>query len=73
MVGLTVQNFTSAQRVWPVLIGLTYGLSRRSASTIGNFWVLLIRSVMILLPISIIIALILVSQARSRPLATLSL
>jgi K+-transporting ATPase ATPase A chain len=62
MIGLAVQNFTSAATGLAVLIGLTYGLSRRSASTIGNFWVLLIRSVMILLPISIIIALILVSQ-----------
>ena len=62
MMGLAVQNFTSAATGLAVLIGLTYGLSRRSASTIGNFWVLLIRSVMILLPISIIIALILVSQ-----------
>jgi len=45
-----------------VLAGLMYGLVRRSASTIGNFWVLLVRSVMILLPISAIIALVLVSQ-----------
>ena len=62
MMGLCVQNFTSAATGLAVLVGLTYGLSRRSASTIGNFWVLLIRSVMILLPLSIIIALILVSQ-----------
>jgi len=62
MIGLAVQNFISAATGLAVLIGLTYGLSRRSASTIGNFWVLLIRSVMILLPISIVIALILVSQ-----------
>lgn len=62
MAGLCVQNFTSAATGLAVLAGLAYGLSRRSASTIGNFWVLLIRSVMILLPLSIIIALILVSQ-----------
>ncbi len=62
MMGLCVQNFTSAATGMAVLVGLTYGLSRRSSSTIGNFWVLLIRSVMILLPISIILALILVSQ-----------
>jgi K+-transporting ATPase ATPase A chain len=62
MIGLAVQNFTSAATGLAVLIGLTYGLSRRSAATIGNFWVLIIRGVMILLPISIIIALILVSQ-----------
>ncbi len=62
MMGLCVQNFTSAAMGLAVLVGLTYGLSRKSSSTIGNFWVLLIRSVMILLPLSIIIALILVSQ-----------
>jgi K+-transporting ATPase ATPase A chain len=68
MMGLCVQNFTSAATGLAVLVGLTYGLSRRSASTIGNFWVLLIRSVMILLPISIIIALILVSQGTVQTL-----
>jgi K+-transporting ATPase ATPase A chain len=68
MTGLCVQNFTSAATGLAVLVGLTYGLSRRSASTIGNFWVLLIRSVMILLPISIIIALILVSQGTVQTL-----
>ena len=68
MVGLCVQNFTSAATGLAVLIGLAYGLSRRSASTIGNFWVLLIRSVMILLPLSIIIALILVSQGTVQTL-----
>ena len=68
MVGLCVQNFTSAATGMAVLVGLTYGLSRRSSSTIGNFWVLLIRSVMILLPISIIIALILVSQGTVQTL-----
>jgi K+-transporting ATPase ATPase A chain len=68
MIGLCVQNFTSAATGMAVLVGLTYGLSRRSASTIGNFWVLLIRSVMILMPISIIIALILVSQGTVQTL-----
>jgi K+-transporting ATPase ATPase A chain len=62
MAGLAVQNFVSAAVGMAVLVGLIYGLSRKSASTIGNFWVLLIRSVMILLPLSVIIALILVSQ-----------
>jgi potassium-transporting ATPase potassium-binding subunit len=68
MMGLCVQNFTSAATGLAVLVGLTYGLSRRSSSTIGNFWVLLIRSVMILLPISIVIALILVSQGTVQTL-----
>jgi K+-transporting ATPase ATPase A chain len=68
MMGLCVQNFTSAATGLAVLVGLAYGLSRRSSSTIGNFWVLLIRSVMILLPISIILALMLVSQGTVQTL-----
>jgi len=68
MVGLCVQNFTSAATGLAVLAGLAYGLSRKSASTIGNFWVLLIRSMVILLPLSIIIALILVSQGTVQTL-----
>ncbi len=68
MMGLCVQNFTSAATGMAVLVGLTYGLSRRSSSTIGNFWVLLIRSIMILLPISMILALILVSQGAVQTL-----
>ncbi|HXX55590.1 MAG TPA: potassium-transporting ATPase subunit KdpA [Methanoregula sp.] len=62
MIGLAVQNYMSAGVGMAVLIGFIYGFSRRSASTIGNFWVLLIRSIMILLPICIIISLLLVSQ-----------
>ncbi|MGD1004873.1 MAG: potassium-transporting ATPase subunit KdpA [Methanoregulaceae archaeon] len=62
MVGLAVQNFMSAAVGMAVLIAFIYGFSRRSGTTIGNFWVLLVRSVMILLPISFIIALVLVSQ-----------
>ena len=68
MMGLCVQNFTSAATGMAVLVGLIYGLSRRSSSTIGNFWVLLIRSIMILLPLSIILALILISQGAVQTL-----
>jgi K+-transporting ATPase ATPase A chain len=62
MVGLAVQNFLSAAKGMAVLVALILAFSRRSVSTIGNFWVLLIRSVMILLPICLIISLVLVSQ-----------
>jgi K+-transporting ATPase ATPase A chain len=68
MIGLCVQNFTSAATGMAVLVGLIYGLSRRSSSTIGNFWVLLIRSIMILLPLSLILALILISQGTVQTL-----
>jgi K+-transporting ATPase ATPase A chain len=63
MLGLTVQNFVSAASGMAVLVALIRGLSRRTAQTIGNFWVDLTRSVMyILLPLSLVLALVLVSQ-----------
>jgi K+-transporting ATPase ATPase A chain len=63
MLALTVQNFVSAAAGMAVLVALVRGLARRGAATIGNFWYDLVRStVYILLPLSIIVALILVSQ-----------
>jgi potassium-transporting ATPase potassium-binding subunit len=63
MLGLTVQNFVSAASGMAVLIALVRGLSRRSKATIGNFWYDLVRStVYVLLPLSIVVALALVSQ-----------
>lgn len=63
MLGLAVQNFVSAATGMAVLIALARGLARRSAATIGNFWVDLVRSTLyILLPLSVILALALVSQ-----------
>jgi K+-transporting ATPase ATPase A chain len=63
MLGLTVQNFVSAAAGMAVLIALIRGLVRHNAKTLGNFWVDMTRSILyILLPLSIILALILVSQ-----------
>jgi potassium-transporting ATPase potassium-binding subunit len=63
LLGLTVQNFLSAAAGMAVLIALIRGFIRREAKTIGSFWVDLTRSVVyILLPLSIVVALILVSQ-----------
>jgi K+-transporting ATPase ATPase A chain len=62
MIGLSVQNFISAAIGMAVLVALIYAFSRKSAATVGNFWVLLIRSIMILLPLCLILALVLVSQ-----------
>lgn len=63
MVGLTVQNFVSAATGIAVLAALIRGLARRSTATIGNFWVDLVRSTLyILLPLSIVLAVALVSQ-----------
>jgi K+-transporting ATPase ATPase A chain len=63
LLALTVQNFVSAATGMAVLIALIRGLRSRSAQTIGNFWVDVTRGVLyILLPLSIVLALILVSQ-----------
>jgi K+-transporting ATPase ATPase A chain len=61
--GLTVQNFVSAAAGMAVLVAFIRGLVRRNAKTIGNFWVDLTRTTLyILLPLSLILALVLVSQ-----------
>ncbi len=63
MGGLAVQNFVSAAAGMATLAALIRGLARRRAGTIGNFWVDLTRStVRILLPLSLLVALVLVSQ-----------
>lgn len=63
MLGLTVQNFVSAAAGMATLVALIRGFARRSSQTIGNFWVDLTRTTLyILLPLSFILALILVSQ-----------
>lgn len=63
MVGLSVQNFVSAAAGMALLAALIRGLARRQASTIGNFWVDLVRStIRILLPLSFVLALVFVSQ-----------
>jgi K+-transporting ATPase ATPase A chain len=63
MLGLTVQNFVSAATGIATLAAFIRGFSRRSAQTIGNFWVDLTRSTLyILLPLSFVLALALVSQ-----------
>jgi K+-transporting ATPase ATPase A chain len=63
MLALTVQNFLSAATGMAVLVALIRGFARRSAATIGNFWVDMTRSALyILLPLSFVLALLLVSQ-----------
>ena len=63
MAGLAVQNFVSAALGMAVLAAVIRGFARRSASTVGNFWVDLYRSlVYILLPLAVILAVLLVSQ-----------
>jgi K+-transporting ATPase ATPase A chain len=63
MVGLTVQNFLSAATGMAILVALIRSFARQSAKEIGNFWVDITRSVIyILLPLSLILAVALVSQ-----------
>jgi potassium-transporting ATPase potassium-binding subunit len=65
MAGLTVQNFVSAATGIAVAVALIRGImARRSATpTLGNFWQDLVRATFyVLLPISIVGAVLLVSQ-----------
>lgn len=63
MAALTVQNFVSAAVGMAVLVALIRGFTRHTSEFIGNFWVDLTRStILILVPASFILALVLVSQ-----------
>jgi K+-transporting ATPase ATPase A chain len=63
MLALAVQNFASAATGIAVFAALARAFARRSTGTIGNFWTDLTRSTLyILLPLSIVFALVLVSQ-----------
>ncbi|MGA9750801.1 MAG: potassium-transporting ATPase subunit KdpA [Acidobacteriota bacterium] len=63
MAGLAVQNFLSAASGLAVLVALIRGIVRREQKTIGNFWTDTVRGVLyILLPLSLLLALALVSQ-----------
>src|SRR4029077_20798475 len=63
MLALTVQNFVSAAAGIATLAAFIRGFARRSAATIGNFWVDLPRTTLyIMLPLSLVLAVILVSQ-----------
>jgi potassium-transporting ATPase potassium-binding subunit len=63
MLALTVQNFVSAATGIAVLVALIKGISGKTTTNLGNFWVDLIRSTYyILLPLSVILAFALVTQ-----------
>ena len=63
MAGLAVQNFLSASVGIVVAVALIRGIIGRSGKSLGNFWHDLIRTCLyILLPISIVVGLVLVSQ-----------
>lgn len=61
--GLAVQNFVSAATGIAVLFALIRGFVLKQKKTIGNFWADLVKSTLyILIPISFLVALLLVSQ-----------
>src|SRR6476646_7087601 len=63
MAGLTVQNFVSAAVGIAALAAVIRGFVARSGASLGNFWSDLVRiNLYILLPISLVAALVLVSQ-----------
>jgi K+-transporting ATPase ATPase A chain len=63
MAGLTVHNFLSAATGIALALALIRGFTRRSAKTVGNFWVDMTRCTLyVLLPVSIIAGLVMVWQ-----------
>jgi K+-transporting ATPase ATPase A chain len=63
MLALTFQNFVSAAVGMAVLIAMIRGFTRSGSDEVGNFWRDLVRGVVyILLPLSAVVALVLVSQ-----------
>lgn len=63
MLGMSVQNFLSATTGIAIVIALIRGIRARESSNLGNFWTDMTRSVLyILIPLSLLLSLILVSQ-----------
>ena len=63
MIGLTTQNFVSAATGIALAIALIRAFARASMQTVGNFWVDLTRCTLyVLLPLSVIAALVLIWQ-----------
>jgi K+-transporting ATPase ATPase A chain len=70
MAGLTVHNFVSAATGIALAVALIRGFARRSAQTVGNFWVDLTRcTIYILMPISIVVGLFFVWQGMPQNLS----
>ena len=77
MLGLATHNFWSAAVGLALAIAFVRGIARRETKHLGNFWVDLTRGILwVLLPISIVFALVLVSQGvvqNLRPYDTVKL
>jgi K+-transporting ATPase ATPase A chain len=71
MVGLTVQNFLSAGVGMVVAVALIRGIAGRSGKSLGNFWQDIVRTCLyILLPLSIVVAVVLIFQGSIQNLTT---
>lgn len=69
MAGLTVQNFLSAATGMALAVALTRAFARSRATTLGNFWVDMVRAtIYVLLPISIVVALAFVAMGLPQTL-----
>ncbi|SIQ87689.1 K+-transporting ATPase ATPase A chain [Aeromonas sp. RU39B] len=63
MIGLTTQNFVSAATGAAVAVVLFRGIARQQTTSLGNFWVDLVRFCLyVLLPMSLVMAMLLVWQ-----------
>jgi K+-transporting ATPase ATPase A chain len=63
MIGLTVQNWLSAGVGIVVAVALIRGIIGRTGKSLGNFWQDLVRTILyVLAPLSVLIAVVLVSQ-----------
>ena len=70
MGALAVQQFASAAVGIQVAVALARGFARRDSATIGNFWVDLVRGTLyVLLPISLVVAVVFVSQGAVQTLS----
>lgn len=70
MAGLTVQNFLSAATGIAVAFAVIRGFARREAKSLGNFWADVTRvTLYLLLPLSLVLALVYVTQGVPQTLA----
>jgi K+-transporting ATPase ATPase A chain len=68
--GLAVQNFLSAATGMAILLPLVRGFARSGTDRVGNFWVDLVRTTLyVLLPLSLLLAVLLVSQGVPQTLS----
>jgi potassium-transporting ATPase potassium-binding subunit len=71
MAGLTVQSFVSAATGFAVAVAIARAFARSKGATVGNFWVDLTRATLyVLLPLSIVLALLLVALGTPQNLST---